>query len=491
VVVDLLGMSAASIASAVRRKEVSPVEVAEAFLGRIRAFDGRVRALLFVDEEGVLRRARELEARVARGEAEGLLLGVPVVVKDNICTKGVPTTCGSRILEGWRPPYDATVVEMLLAEGALIVGKANMDEFAMGSSTEYSAFGPTRNPHDLARVPGGSSGGSAAAVASLFCPISLGSDTGGSIRQPAAFCGVYGLKPTYGVVSRYGLVAFASSLDQIGPFARFAEDLCLAMRAIGREDPRDSTSIRRGRPRFDGLSPRPLKGLRVGLVREISDFRLDEAVESALEGAIRRLEGEGASFVEVSLPHLEHALPCYYIVAPAEASSNLARYDGVRYGPSADAPSVEDLFRTVRGRGFGAEVKRRIMIGTFVLSSGYYDAYYLTAQKARTLVASDFDRAFSACDLILMPTSPTLPFRFGERTSDPISMYLSDVFTIPVNLAGICGLSFNAGYSGEGLPVGLQLIGGWGRDDLLLEVALSLEELFGVPRPAPLGGELS
>jgi aspartyl-tRNA(Asn)/glutamyl-tRNA(Gln) amidotransferase subunit A len=485
---ELWQLPAWRITEAVVRGELSVSEVVETHLARLRTHNPEIFALLTVTEKEALRRAAELDERHARGEEPGLLAGVPVVLKDNMCTRGVRTTCGSRMLENWIPPYDASVVTSLEAAGAVILGKANMDEFAMGSSTEHSAFGFTANPWDLSRVPGGSSGGSAAAVAAGFAPLALGSDTGGSIRQPAAFCGVHGLKPTYGLVSRYGLVAFASSLDQIGPFARDVGDLALALDAIAAPDPKDATCGTEPRPRYlDAMMTDSLRGKRIGLVKEFSGFDVDPELRNTLVHAARVCQDAGAELVDISLPvTIGFGLACYYILAPAEASSNLARYDGVRYGLRAEGDTLlEQYFRT-RGAGFGKEVKRRILTGTYVLSSGYYDAYYLTAQKVRRRIVQEFAQVFSGVDAILLPTSPCLPFRRGELVDDPIRMYLTDVFTLPVNLAGLPGLSLCTGYAKNGLPLSVQLVGKAWSEQQLLGTAAVLESRFGTPRIAPL-----
>ena len=485
-----LDLSGAQIARAVRNGELSAAETVDASISRILQLEGKVKALLTPLFERAKSFADQLDRKIASGEEPGPLAGVPVVIKDNLCMKGIRTTCGSRILENWHPPYDASVVRFLEEAGAVVIGKANMDEFAMGSSTENSAFFPTRNPWDLERVPGGSSGGSAAAVACGYAPLSLGSDTGGSIRQPAAFCGIYGLKPTYGLVSRYGLVAFASSLDQVGPFARSVEDLALALNVLSKPDPADATSSRRCRPDYQKcLGREDLKGLRVGIVREFEAYPVQPEIGDALGRVEGILREAGATFLPVSLPTtIEAGLPCYYILAPAEASSNLARYDGVRWGMSVEAEHLVDLYKKTRGEGFGAEVKRRILTGTYVLSSGYYDAYYLVAQKARTQISREFAEAFRNVDMLLMPTTPTLPFRQGENSEDPLQMYLSDVFTLPVNLASLPGLSLNAGRSPGGLPVGVQFVGPrWG-EETILSAAGAVEKVLGKPAAA-FGGE--
>jgi aspartyl-tRNA(Asn)/glutamyl-tRNA(Gln) amidotransferase subunit A len=427
-------------------------------LARIRAVDGRVKAYVSVTDELALQQAVAADARLARGDAAPLT-GIPVCVKDVICTKGIRTTCGSRMLENFVPPYDAFVARRLLDAGAVIVGKANMDEFAMGSSTENSAFFPTRNPWNLERVPGGSSGGSAAATAAGECIVALGSDTGGSIRQPAALCGVVGLKPTYGRVSRYGLVAFASSLDQIGPLTRDVEDAALVLSSVGGYDTCDSTSANLEMPDFSRSLQPDLKGMRIGVPREYLPEAMDASVRQVIEEAVRVMESLGASVDrDVSLPTTPYALAVYYIIAPSEAMANLARYDGVKYGYSyQEGEGMWDNMEKTRQHGFGDEVKRRIMLGTFALSAGYYDAYYLKAQKVRTLIRREFDAAFEKYDALVTPVSPTPAFRIGEKVDDPYAMYLSDIFTLPINIAGIPGMSVPAGFS-EGLPVGLQVL---------------------------------
>jgi aspartyl-tRNA(Asn)/glutamyl-tRNA(Gln) amidotransferase subunit A len=466
---SLFRLTASELRGRIARREVSAEEVARAHLDRIQALDATLGAFLHLTPERALARARALDQELAAGQAAGPLLGVPVAVKDVLDVEGLPTTCGSRVLDGYRPPFTATAVTRLEAAGAVIVGKTNMDEFAMGSSTENSAFHPTRNPWDTARVPGGSSGGSAAAVASRMVPLALGTDTGGSIRQPAALCGVVGLKPTYGRVSRYGLVAFASSLDQIGPFARTVEDAACLLSAISGPDPSDATSAEVPVPDFVAESTGGARGLRLGVPWSFLEKGVEPATLARFRESLAVLESAGARTVEVALPHASYAIATYYIVATAEASSNLARYDGVRYGLRSEGRDLLSLYGQTRDRGFGPEVKRRIILGTFVLSSGYYDAYYLRAQKVRTLIRQDFERAFEACDVLALPTSPTPAFRLGEKTSDPLQMYLADIFTVPANLAGIPGLSLPCGLV-DGLPVGLQLLGRHFDETTLLRV---------------------
>ena len=442
-----------------RKKEISSVELTQAFFKRIEEVDSRVGAYLHLTQDLALEQAREADAKIKAGENLPLL-GLPLAIKDLICVRGEKTTCASRILENFVSPYDATVARKLKEAGAVFLGKVNMDEFAMGSSNENSAFHLARNPWDLARVAGGSSGGSAAAVAAQECLAALGSDTGGSIRQPAAFCGITGLKPTYGRVSRFGLVAFASSLDQIGPMTKTVEDAACLMNVISGHDPFDSTSADVAVPDFLAGLDRDLKGLRVGIPREYFAEGLDPEVEQSVRAAIAQLESMGMQTVDVSLPHTEHAVAAYYILACAEASTNLSRYDGVRYGfRSEKSDSLHSMYTNTREEGFGEEVKRRILLGTFVLSSGYYDAYYLKGQKVRTLIRQDFDRAFEQCDLIAGPVSPVPAFKIGEKMDDPLQMYLSDIYTISANLAGIPGLSIPCGHNAGNLPIGLQLLG--------------------------------
>jgi aspartyl-tRNA(Asn)/glutamyl-tRNA(Gln) amidotransferase subunit A len=442
-----------------RSGELSSVELTRAFLDRVAATDERVGAFLTVCEEQALKDAAAADARLAAGEAADLT-GIPLALKDIFITEGVRTTCASRILGDFVPPYDGTAVRKLKEQGAVLLGKLNMDEFAMGSSNENSAFGPVRNPWNPDCVPGGSSGGSAACVAARQAVATLGTDTGGSIRQPASHCGVVGLKPTYGRVSRYGVIAYASSLDQVGPITRDVEDCAILLGAVAGHDAADSTSIDLPVPDYRAALAQGVKGLKIGLPKEYFIEGLDSDIRQAIDAAIDTLRGLGAEIVEVSLPHTEYAVACYYLIATAEASSNLARYDGVRYGRRVDeGRGLIDMYHQSRAAGFGAEVKRRIMLGTYALSSGYYDAYYLKAQKVRTLIRQDFLDAFNKADVILTPVAPTPAFRLGEKTADPLQMYLSDIFTIPVNLAGTCGLSVPCGFSRDGLPIGLQLIG--------------------------------
>ena len=445
-------------AGAVRAGERSAVDVVSEALAAIEAREAELNAYNLVLADAALARAADVDRAVAAGEDPGPLAGVPVSLKDNMCTRGIATTCSSRILAGWRPPYDATVVERLRAAGAVLVGKTNLDEFAMGSSTENSANGPTRNPRDPGRVPGGSSGGSAATVAAGAVPLALGSDTGGSIRLPASFCGVVGVKPTYGLVSRWGLVAFASSLDQIGPFANDVADAALALEVIAGHDPRDSTSIPLPAPSLSDHLDDGVEGLRVGVISEFMAEGVDPEVRARVLAAVDALTAAGASVEEVSVPSVSYGLSAYYLIAPAEASSNLARYDAVRFGLRVDADTTPEMYTATRTAGFGDEVKRRIMLGTYALSAGYYDAYYGTAQKVRTVIADDFARAYGRVDLLISPVAPTTAFRIGEKSEDPLAMYLADICTISTNLAGHAAMSVPFGEDAGGLPIGVQLL---------------------------------
>ncbi|MER7441137.1 Asp-tRNA(Asn)/Glu-tRNA(Gln) amidotransferase subunit GatA [Micromonospora avicenniae] len=489
---DLTTKTAAEIAALVAGGETSAVEVTQAHLDRIAAVDDHVHAFLHVDTEGALAAARAVDERRAAGEPLGPLAGVPVAVKDVLATKGVPTTVGSKILEGWRPPYDATIVERLRAAGTVMLGKTNMDEFAMGSSTEYSAYGPTRNPWDLSRIPGGSGGGSSAALAAYEAPLAIGSDTGGSIRQPGAVTGTVGAKPTYGGTSRYGLVAFSSSLDTPGPCARTVLDAALLHEAIGGHDPRDSTSIPQPVPDVVAAAKLgatgDLTGVKLGIVTEFAGEGAEPGVLAVFREAVDALTKLGAEIVEVSCPHFTYALPAYYLIAPSECSSNLARFDGVRFGLRVGddgSRSLEEVMSLTREAGFGPEVKRRIMLGTYALSSGYYDAYYGQAQKVRTLITRDFTAAFEQVDALISPTTPFVAFPIGARTSDPYQMYLADLFTIPTNLYGGPGISVPCGLS-DGLPVGLQVMAPTMADDRMYRVAAALESAVGTFTPPAL-----
>jgi aspartyl-tRNA(Asn)/glutamyl-tRNA(Gln) amidotransferase subunit A len=458
-------------------KARSATEITTAALETIDQLEPQLHSFLTITADQALAQAKTVDAQIAAGEDIGPLAGIPIGIKDNLCTKGIRTTCGSQILNNFLPPYESTVTTKLAAAGAVMVGKTNLDEFAMGSSTENSAYQVTANPWDITRVPGGSSGGSAAAVAAGECVVALGSDTGGSIRQPASFCGVVGLKPTYGLVSRFGLVAYASSLDQVGPFGRTVEDAAILLQAIAGHDPQDSTSLDVKVPDYRRSLIPDLKGKKIGVIQETFGEGLDPVVATAIHKAIEQLKALGAEIQEISCPRFRYGLPTYYVIAPSEASANLARYDGVKYGYRAeDADSLMAMYTQTRAQGFGVEVKRRIMIGTYALSAGYYDAYYLKAQKVRTLIKQDFEAAFESVDVLVSPTAPTTSFKAGEKTADPISMYLSDLMTIPVNLAGLPGLSLPCGFDAQGLPIGLQIIGNILREDQVLQVAYAYEQ---------------
>ncbi|MDD5383025.1 MAG: Asp-tRNA(Asn)/Glu-tRNA(Gln) amidotransferase subunit GatA [Candidatus Margulisbacteria bacterium] len=457
-------------------KKLSSVELTAAVFDRIEKVEAKVKAYVTLTKEDALKQARAADERIKSNQNVTPLTGIPIAIKDNMCTRAVTTTCSSRILANYLPPYDATVVAKIKAAGAVMIGKTNLDEFAMGSSTENSGFHPTHNPWDTKTVPGGSSGGSAAAVAAGEAILSTGSDTGGSIRQPASFCGVVGLKPTYGRVSRYGLVAFASSLDQIGPIAKDVTDAAILMNVLAGHDPQDSTSVDRPVPDYRKALTADVKKLKIGVIKELLGAGIDQAVKAAVQKAIAKFEELGAQIIEVSLPTFEYAVATYYLIAPAEASSNLARYDGVKFGPRTKAAKdLVSMYYNTRQAGFGQEVKRRIMLGTYALSAGYYDAYYLKALKVRTLIKQDFEKAFSGCDVLLSPTAPTVAFKLGEKTADPLAMYLSDIATIPINLAGLPALSLPCGLD-RGLPIGLQLIGQAFAEETILRAAFAYEQ---------------
>ncbi|GAB3585799.1 Asp-tRNA(Asn)/Glu-tRNA(Gln) amidotransferase subunit GatA [Calidifontibacter terrae] len=489
---DIITSTAAQLAQSLAAGDLSAVEVTQAHLDRIAAVDGDIHAFLHVDTEGALAAAHDVDTRRAAGESMHPLAGVPIAVKDIVATKGQPTTAGSKILEGWIPPYDATIVTRLRAAGLPILGKTNMDEFAMGSSTEHSAYGPTRNPWDLDRIPGGSGGGSAAAVAAFEAPLAIGTDTGGSIRQPASVTGTVGTKPTYGGVSRYGLIALASSLDQAGPCTRSVLDAALLHDVIGGHDPMDSTSIDAPVPPIVEAARRgDVKGMRIGIVKEISGEGFAPQVKARFEESLALLEQAGAEIVQVSCPSFEKGLAAYYLILPSEASSNLAKFDAMRYGmrvgpQGVDSPSAEQVMAASRDAGFGDEVKRRIILGTYALSSGYYDAYYGQAQKVRTLIARDFAAAYEKADVLVTPTAPTVAFKLGEKLDDPMSMYLNDVATIPANLAGVPGLSLPNGLAEDGLPSGFQVLAPATKDERLYEVGAALERLLHEKWGAPI-----
>lgn len=468
-----------------KKNEITSSDITESVLKRIEGIEEKIKAYVTVTDEIALSSAKNADERFKKGEPSPVF-GIPIAIKDNICTDGARTTCSSMILTNFIPPYESTVTARLKDRGYVLIGKTNLDEFAMGSSTENSAFGPSRNPWSLDRIPGGSSGGSASAVAADACIAALGSDTGGSIRQPASCCGVVGLKPTYGRVSRFGLVAFASSLDQIGPITKDVRDTAILMNIIAGYDPMDSTSADIPVPDFTSVLGKEIKGMKMGIPREYFIEGMDREVEDAVKDAIRTLEGLGAEPVEVSLPHTPYAVATYYILATSEASSNLARYDGVKYGFRVKgAKNLMDMYLKTRAEGFGQEVKRRIMLGTYALSSGYYEAYYRKAQQVRTLIKRDFDEAFKVVDVIITPTSPTPAFKLGEKTADPLQMYLSDIFTISVNLAGIPGISIPCGFSSENLPIGLQILGRHFEEESILKVAYAYEQSTGYHRKRP------
>lgn len=486
---DLYYATAHELSQRIRQREISVEELVLAQFARIAEVDERVHAYLTLNQERAYEKAKELDAAIQSGAAPAPLAGIPVAYKDNICTKNLRTTCASKMLEQYHPPYHATVVERLERAGMVMTGKTNLDEFAMGSSTENSAFGPTYNPWDLTRVPGGSSGGAAAAVAAGEAVVALGSDTGGSIRQPAAFCGIVGLKPTYGLVSRYGLVAFASSLDQIGPLTRDVQDCALVLNMLVGHDPHDATSLLLDpgeNPDYSKNLAAGVQGLKIGIPEEYFTGDIDPVVRAAVKQAIKLLTRLGADAEEISLPHTEYALPAYYLIAPAEASSNLARFDGVRYGyRTGVTDGLLEMYCQSRSEGFGSEVKRRIMLGTHVLRSGYYDAYYLKAQKVRTLIQSDFEQAFARCDLLISPTTPTTAFPLGKNTADPLAMYQSDLCTVPANLAGIPALTLPVGFDENGLPIGLQIMGNHFAEGTMLQAAYVLEQELAVWKHHP------
>ena len=472
---SIINLSACELKEKIKARELSCLQVTTAFLDNIETTEPKIDAFTCLTQEAALKKAKELDGKIASGQKVGELCGLPIAIKDNLHIEGVKTTCSSKILQNYIAPYDAEVITRIKAADAVFVGKTNLDEFAMGSSTENSAFKTTKNPWDTSRIPGGSSGGSAAAVASLMSPFALGSDTGGSIRQPAALCGTVGLKPTYGRVSRYGLVAFASSLDQIGTFSKTTKDTALLLKTIAGHDEKDSTSAAIEVPNYTELLEKNIKGMKIGLPKEYFEKGLDSEVENALKEAIALYKDLGAQFVEVSLPNTNYAIAVYYIVAPCEASANLARYDGVKYGFRAECSNLLEEYEKTRDQGFGAEVKRRIMLGTYALSSGYYDAYYNKAQKARTLIKMDFENAFKKADILLTPTTPTPAFKIGEKSADPLQMYLSDIFTISCNLAGLPGISIPCGFTKNNLPIGMQLLGKPFDEETLLSAAHQYE----------------
>lgn len=472
---ELYNLTISEARSAIDKGEISPTELTNAVFNRIEAVEKKVKAYVTLLKENALTQAKQAEDRIKNGLKQ-TLLGIPIAIKDNMCTKGIRTTCSSKILENFIPPYESTVTQKLKEQGYILIGKTNLDEFAMGSSTENSFFGHTGNPWNTTRIPGGSSGGSAAATSADECIAALGSDTGGSIRQPAALCGVVGLKPTYGRVSRYGLVAFASSLDQIGPITKNVRDSAILMNIISGHDPYDSTSAPLSVPDFTSVLGQDIKGIKIGIPKEYFIEGMDKEVENAVREAIKKLESLGAIPVEISLPHSEYALATYYILATSEASSNLARYDGVKYGFRAEGKDLLDMYMKTRAAGFGAEVKRRIILGTYALSSGYYEAYYRKAQQVRTLIKQDFEKAFEIADVIITPTSPTPAFKVGEKTAEPLQMYLSDIFTLSLNLAGVPGISIPCGFTSDKLPVGLQIIGKHFDEASIFKVSYAYEQ---------------
>jgi len=472
---DLLNLNIKNLSRLLKRHEITSVELTAFYLERIKRYDPEIQSYLKVTEELAIDMAKEADKRIRNGNASRLE-GIPLGIKDILCTEGIETTCASKILKGFIPPYDATVIKRLKKEGYIHLGRLNMDEFAMGSSTENSSYQITKNPWALDMIPGGSSGGSAAATAAGLCVASLGTDTGGSIRQPAGLCGVVGMKPTYGRVSRYGLIAFASSLDQIGPITRDVADCAMLMNVIAGYDPMDSTSIPEAVPDFTELLGRDIKGIRIGIPKEYALKGIEPDVFRSVSGALSIFEKNGASIVDISLPHTEYAVATYYIISPAEASSNLARYDGVKYGLRVEGKDIIDMYKKTRFAGFGREVKRRIILGTYVLSSGYYDAYYRKASQVRTLIRRDFEEAFKVCDVIVTPVSPTTAFRIGEKADDPLQMYLSDIFTIPINLAGLPAISVPCGFDSSNLPIGLQIIGRPLDESKILQAAYVIEQ---------------
>ena len=482
---ELYSLTIHELQGKIKNGDVSAMQLAESVFSRIDAVEERVHSYIRLMKDEALAAAAIADENIKKGDIQPLT-GIPVALKDIVCTQGITTTCGSHILYNFVPPYNATVVEKLRDAGALFVGKANMDEFAMGSSTETSYFGPTRNPWDLQRIPGGSSGGSATAVAADECIASIGSDTGGSIRQPAALCGIVGMKPTYGRVSRFGLIAFASSLDQIGPFTKDVEDCAIMMNVLAGYDPKESTSVKAEVPDYRQYVGRDIKGFKVGIPKEYFIEGIDPEVSLAVKKAIEVIEKCGGQCIDISLPHTQYSVAVYYIIAPAEASSNLARYDGVKYGfRVADARDLAEMYQKTRMQGFGAEVKRRIMIGTYALSAGYYDAYYGKASQVRALIRQDFDKAFKQCDIIITPTTPTPAFKIGEKTDDPLQMYLSDIFTISTNLAGIPGISVPCGFTATGLPIGVQFLAGHFEEGKLLQIASAYEKSAAIEKRRP------